>query len=114
MFSMRSLHLFALGALLSAPVLAGPTMQTGAAAQIILKQTSTNFAPRVSQRDIQRMREEERIRDQRIRERQAAQRRSAEEKRQILQQQRVGRSILFGKAGSGKRSDNRGGGGVAR
>ncbi len=113
MFSTRSFRLLALGALLSAPVLGGPIMGNGAAAQIVLKQTSTNFAPRISERDIQRMREEDRIRQQRIRERQAAERRIAAENRRILQQQRTGRSILFGAGRSSSRS-NRGGSAVQR
>lgn len=113
MFSTRSFRLLALGALLSVPVLGGPIMCNGAAAQIVLKQTRTDYAPRVSQREIQRMRDEERIRDQRIRERQAAQRRFAEENRRILEQQRVGRSQLFGSGRSSTRSSG-GGGGVSR
>lgn len=96
MFSTRSFRLLALGTLLSVPVLGGPIMRNGAAAQIILKQTRTDYAPRISQREIQRMRDEERIRDQRIRERQAAQRRFAEENRRILERQRVERTPLFG------------------
>jgi hypothetical protein len=114
MFSTRSLRLLALGALLSVSALGGPIMRNDASAQIILKQTRTDFAPRISQRELQRMRDEERVRDQRIRERKAAQRRFAEENRRILERQRVGRSQLFGSGRSGTRSSSRGGSAVSR
>ena len=112
MTPIRQFRPFAFCALLVPLVLGGP-MQDDAAAQIVLKQTSTNFAPRISERDIQRMREEDRIRQQRIRERQAAGRRFAAENRRILQQQRTGRSILFGAGRSNSRS-YRGGSAVQR
>lgn len=108
----RQFRLLALSAVF-APLVLGSLMQSDAAAQIVLKQTRTNFGPGISQRDIQRMREEDRVRQQRIREREAAQRRFAAENRRILQQQRTGRSILFNNGRSSSRS-YRGGSAVSR
>lgn len=59
-----------------------------ASAQIILKQTRTDYGPRYTRSDIERMRESDRLIERRTRERREAQRRAAEQHRRSRELQR--------------------------
>lgn len=65
-----------------------PAAGGSAVAQIILKQTRTDFGPRYTRSDLERMRESDRLIQQRTRERREAQRRTAEQHRRSLDLQR--------------------------
>lgn len=95
MLSTKPLHLAALCPLLAAALLASPVMHGEASAQITLKQTHT-YAPRISASEQRRMEHEARVREQRARERAEAQRRFSEYANRVREEQRTGRTQLFG------------------
>lgn len=103
MLSTRQLHFTALGTLLAAAILAGAAMPGEASAQIVLKQTNT-YAPRISASEQRRYEAERRAREQRARDNAAANQRFHAERRRILEEQRTGRSILFGGGSSSRRT----------
>lgn len=94
--SMKPRPTVALGAMLALAILASPVMSGSASAQIVLKQTRTDYAPKISQSERRRMEAEDRAREQRARNNAAANQRFHAERRRILEEQRRGRSVLFG------------------
>lgn len=99
MLSPRPLGLAILSTLLAVVLLGSPAMHNDASAQIVLKQTHT-YGPRISASEQRRMEAEGRLREQRARERQEAQRRFSEHARRVQEEQRTGRTQLFGNSRS--------------